>query len=114
LVAGSKALNIHLNAIIKACYDEHPENDRFNKKLNMKLQRAVIDARKAYIPNNYIDRVIHLAKLGFKSIEFPVYDVDWNSDAYATVAGQNSNNSIRINNDFMEAVMRDGEGQSLQ
>ncbi|MFA6978116.1 MAG: vitamin B12-dependent ribonucleotide reductase [Ignavibacteriaceae bacterium] len=109
LVAGSKALNIHLNAIIKACYDEHPENDRFNKKLNMKLQRAVIDARKAYIPNNYIDRVIHLAKLGFKSIEFPVYDVDWNSDAYATVAGQNSNNSIRINNDFMEAVMRDGE-----
>ncbi|PIX00059.1 MAG: ribonucleoside-diphosphate reductase, adenosylcobalamin-dependent, partial [Ignavibacteria bacterium CG_4_8_14_3_um_filter_37_9] len=109
LVAGSKALNTHLNAVIKACYDEHPENDRFNKKLNMKLQKAIIDARKAFIPNNYIDRVIHLAKLGFKSIEFPVYDVDWNSEAYATVAGQNSNNSIRINNDFMEAVLRDGE-----
>ncbi len=109
LVVGSKLCNIHLNAIMKACYDEHPENDRFNKKLNKKLKFAVIEARKANVPNNYIERVIQLAKLGFKSIEFPVYDVDWNSDAYATVSGQNSNNSIRVTNEFMEAVVNDRE-----
>ena len=109
LVAGSKLCNIHLNAIMKACYDEHPENDRFNKKLNQKLKFAVIEARKANIPNNYIERVIQLAKLGFKSIDFPVYDADWTSDAYATVSGQNSNNSIRVTNEFMEAVVNDRE-----
>jgi ribonucleoside-diphosphate reductase alpha chain len=109
LVAGSKLCNCHLNAIMKACYDEHPENDRFNKQLNKKLKAAVVEARKAEIPNNYIERVIQLAKLGFKSIDFPVYDTDWNSDAYASVSGQNSNNSVRINNDFMNAVINDGE-----
>ncbi len=109
LVAGSRLCNYHLNAIIKACYDEHPENDRFNKKLNPKLKHAVLEARKAQIPNNYIERVIQLAKLGFKSIEFPVYDTDWNSDSYATVSGQNSNNSIRVTNEFMNAVINDSD-----
>jgi ribonucleoside-diphosphate reductase alpha chain len=108
LVAGSKLCNLHLNNIINACYEEHPENDRFNKKLNRKLSHAVLEARKAQIPNNYIERVIHLAKLGFKSIEFPAYDTDWNSDAYATVSGQNSNNSVRVTNEFMNAVINDG------
>ncbi len=107
LVAGSKLCNYHLNAVIKACYDEHPENDRFNKKLNQKLKHAVLEARKAQIPNNYIERVIQLAKLGFKSIEFPVYDTDWNSEAYLTVSGQNSNNSIRVTNEYMNAVIND-------
>ncbi len=108
LVAGSKLCNLHLNNIIQACYDEHPENDRFNKKLNKKLSHAVLEARKAQIPNNYIERVIQLAKLGFKSIEFPTYDTDWNSDSYATVSGQNSNNSVRVTNEFMNAVLSDG------
>ncbi len=109
IVAGSKLCNYHLNAIMQACYDEHPENDRFNKTLNKKLRQAVIEARKAQIPNNYIERVIQLAKLGFKSIEFPIYDTDWNSDAYATVSGQNSNNSIRVTNEYMNAVLTDGD-----
>ncbi|MEJ2613617.1 MAG: vitamin B12-dependent ribonucleotide reductase, partial [Ignavibacteriaceae bacterium] len=109
LVAGSKLCNYHLNAVMKACYDEHPENDRFNKKLNPKLKHAVLEARKAQIPNNYIERVIQLAKLGFKSIEFPVYDTDWNSEAYFTVSGQNSNNSIRVTNEYMNAVINDAD-----
>ncbi len=108
IVTGSKLCNLHLNNIMKACYDEHPENDRFNKKLNKKLSAAVLEARKAQIPNNYIERVIQLARLGFKSIEFPIYDTDWNSEAYATVSGQNSNNSVRVTNEFMTAVLNDG------
>ncbi|MFA3783012.1 vitamin B12-dependent ribonucleotide reductase [Melioribacteraceae bacterium 4301-Me] len=107
LVTGSKICNFHLNNIMKACYDEHPENDRFNKKTNLKLRKAVIEARKAHVPENYIERVIKLAKLGFRSIEFPVYNEDWNSEAYATVSGQNSNNSVRVTNEFMQAVLQD-------
>ncbi len=109
LVAGSKLTSKHLNAIMKACYDEHPENDRFNKQLNKKLKHAVLEARKAEIPNSYIERVIQLAKMGFKSIEFPIYDTDWNSEAYATVSGQNSNNSVRVTNEFMNAVINDND-----
>jgi ribonucleoside-diphosphate reductase alpha chain len=109
LVAGSKLCNIHLNAIMKACYDEHPENDRFNPKLNLKLQKAVAEARKSQVPKNYIERAIHLAKLGYKSIEFPEYSTDWNSESYVTVSGQNSNNSIRVTNDFMKAVVNDSD-----
>ncbi|UCH66490.1 MAG: vitamin B12-dependent ribonucleotide reductase [Ignavibacterium sp.] len=108
LVSGSQITNRHLNAIMKACYDEHPENDRFNKNGNKKLKHAIIQARRAMIPNNYIERVIHLAKLGFKSIEFPIYNTDWNSEAYATVSGQNSNNAIRVTNEYMNAVVEDG------
>lgn len=109
LVTGSKLLNLHLNNIINACYAEHPENERFNKRTNLHLRKAIIEARKVAIPENYIDRVVKLAKLGFKSIDIPVYNEDWNSDAYATVAGQNSNNSIRVTNDFMQAVVNDSD-----
>ncbi len=109
LVTGSKIINFHLNNIIKACYDEHPENDRFNKKANLKLRKAIIEARKMNVSENYIDRVIKLAKLGFRSIEIPVYNEDWNSEAYLTVSGQNSNNSVRVTNDFMQAVLNDSD-----
>ncbi len=107
LVSGSKITSRYLNNIMKACYEEHPENDRFNKQVNKKLKQAVLEARKSLIPNNYIERVIQLAKQGFKSIEFDTYDTDWNSEAYTTVSGQNSNNSVRVTNDFMNAVLDD-------
>lgn len=37
------------------------------------------------------------------------YDSDFNGEAYATVSGQNSNNSVRINNEFLNAVKEDKE-----
>ena len=109
LVAGSQLCNIHLNRIMKACYDEHPENDRFNRRTNKKLRQAIIEAKRAMIPENYIEKVIQLAKLGFTSIEFPVYNTDWTSEAYATVSGQNANNSVRVSNEFMQAVVNDDD-----
>lgn len=45
---------------------------------------------------NEEDKVRALIKMG--------YDSDFNGEAYATVSGQNSNNSIRLNDDFMEKV----------
>jgi ribonucleoside-diphosphate reductase alpha chain len=37
------------------------------------------------------------------------YSRDFNGDAYATISGQNSNNSVRASNDFMRAVVDDGD-----
>jgi ribonucleoside-diphosphate reductase alpha chain len=107
LVTGSKLLNYHLNRVINACNASHPENDAYDRKTNKQLSIAISDARKALVPDNYIERVIQLAKQGIKEIYVPTYDTDWNSEAYLSVSGQNSNNSIRANNDFMRAVQND-------
>ncbi|HVW67304.1 MAG TPA: vitamin B12-dependent ribonucleotide reductase [Candidatus Peribacteraceae bacterium] len=37
------------------------------------------------------------------------YDNDFNGEAYTTVSGQNSNNSVRVPHAFFEAVERDGD-----
>jgi len=37
------------------------------------------------------------------------YSSDFNGDAYATVSGQNSNNTVRMTNEFVDAVMNDEE-----
>ena len=37
------------------------------------------------------------------------YDSDFNGDAYATVSGQNSNNSVRVSNEFLKAAENDSE-----
>ena len=36
------------------------------------------------------------------------YPADFNGEAYATVSGQNSNNSVRLSNEFIDAVLADG------
>ncbi|MDX1576422.1 MAG: adenosylcobalamin-dependent ribonucleoside-diphosphate reductase, partial [Kiloniellales bacterium] len=116
LVTGSKLCNRHLNAIIRACHagkspDEAPEDlaRRLDPKTNPLLKTAIQKARAAMIPDNYIQRVVQFAGQGYESIEFKVYDTDWDSDAYLTVSGQNSNNSVRVPNAFIEAVLMDGE-----
>ncbi|GMR02018.1 MAG: hypothetical protein BMS9Abin20_0344 [Acidimicrobiia bacterium] len=37
------------------------------------------------------------------------YPADFNGEAYATVSGQNSNNSIRMTNEFVQAVLDDAD-----
>jgi len=37
------------------------------------------------------------------------YSADFNGEAYATVSGQNANNSVRISNDFLDAVRSDSD-----
>ncbi len=50
-----------------------------------------------------------LAGQGVTEIKFDEYNTDWTSEAYITVSGQNSNNSVRVPNAFMEALLADGE-----
>ncbi len=108
LVAGSQLANIHLNEVLAACTVGDDEI-RFDPRKNKELKKAIIAARKSKIPENYIQRVIQFAQQGFTEIEFPTYDTDWDSEAYRTVSGQNSNNTIRVSNDFLNKVLADGE-----
>ncbi|MFW5835193.1 MAG: vitamin B12-dependent ribonucleotide reductase, partial [Pseudomonadota bacterium] len=110
LVAGSKLLAKHLNAILKACRDGLADgNDRFDPTRNPDLRRAIKEGRKALLPEAALQTAILYAKQGFGEIEVPTYNVDWDSDAYVTVAGQNSNNSIRVTDDFLNRVVANGE-----
>lgn len=109
LVAGSKLCNFHLNAIIKACHNWEPKEERYDPRKNTELFSAIAAAKAAQVSVNYIQRVIQLAEQGFKEIDFPIYDTDWNSEAYLSVSGQNSNNSIRVSNEFLEAAVTGGD-----
>ena len=108
LVAGSKLCNLHLNNVIKAC-TALDGDETYNPSENPALRKAIIGARKAMVPENYIQRVIQFARQGYTEIDFPTYDTDWDSDAYLSVSGQNSNNSVRITNEFVQAVLKDGD-----
>ena len=110
MVAGSRILRRHLKKVIAACWDEEVEEaHRCDVKKNFRLKKAVRHATEDFVPENYVYRLIQLARQGVRDIEFEEYDTNWNSEAYATVSGQNSNNSVRLTNDFLRAVEYDDE-----
>ena len=83
-------------------------DDRFDPSKNPASKRASTP-RAALVPDNYIERVIQLAKQGFTALEVEEYDTDWNSKAYYTVSGQNRTTRCASPNEFMKAVETDGE-----
>ena len=109
LVTGSKIVKKHLKAIMKACVNcEGAGDDCFNPDINPVLKREIKAARRDDVPDNLIKRIVQFARQGFKDITFDTYDTDWDSEAYLTVAGQNSNNSVRVTDAFLQAVESDG------
>ncbi|MER9618305.1 vitamin B12-dependent ribonucleotide reductase [Mesorhizobium sp. M0207] len=110
LVTGSKIVKKHLEAIMKACINcEGNGDDCFDPAVNTALKREIKAAKKDAVPENYIYRVIQFARQGYTSMSFKTYDTDWDSDAYLTVSGQNSNNSVSLKDDFLRAVEQDGD-----
>ncbi|MBN9046419.1 MAG: vitamin B12-dependent ribonucleotide reductase [Rhizobiales bacterium] len=110
LVTGSRIVRKHLTAIMKACVNCEADNDDcFDPSKNPSLKREVRAAKKDQVPENYVKRVIQFARQGYTSIEFKTYDTDWDSEAYLTVSGQNSNNSVSLKDEFLRAVENDGE-----
>jgi ribonucleoside-diphosphate reductase alpha chain len=108
LVTGSKVVRKALAQIMKACVNcEGSGTDCFEIEKNPALKRAVKDARRNMVPDNYIKRVIQFARQGYTEISFDTYDTDWDGEAYRTVSGQNSNNSVRVTDDFLNAVESD-------
>jgi ribonucleoside-diphosphate reductase alpha chain len=110
LATGSKVVKRHLKAIVKACLNcEGSGDDCFTIEKNPVLKREVKAARKNDVPDGIIKQVIQHAKQGYTKLDFEEYDTDWESEAYLTVSGQNSNNSVRLPDSFLQAVENDGE-----
>ncbi|MHA7877176.1 vitamin B12-dependent ribonucleotide reductase [Roseivivax sp.] len=108
IVAGSKMHEQMLNGIFAAIREfDGSEDGAYDPAVNTALKTAVRAAKRAQIPETYVKRVLDYAKQGYASIEFPTYNTDWDSEAYASVSGQNSNNSIRVTDAFLEAVRED-------
>ncbi|MGI9388328.1 MAG: vitamin B12-dependent ribonucleotide reductase, partial [Methyloligellaceae bacterium] len=108
LVTGSKICAERLNAVMRACVNcEADGEDCFDPKKNPALKREIRAARTAQVPENYVQRVLQFARQGYTAISFETYDTDWDSEAYLTVSGQNSNNSVRVTDEFLTAVKED-------
>ena len=114
IVAGSKMHEEKLNLLFAAikAWDGNTA-DAYDPKVNPALKEAVRAAKKVAIPETYVKRVLDYAKQGHTSIEFPTYDTDWDSEAYNSVSGQNSNNSIRVTDAFLYAVQKDADWELI-
>jgi ribonucleoside-diphosphate reductase alpha chain len=110
LVAGSKLHKKLLAEVMDAirAWDGRAEDAR-DPKANPALKAAIRAAKKAMIPEAYVKRVLQYAAQGHDEIEFPEFDTDWDSEAYLTVSGQNSNNSVRVTDAFLDAVKADAD-----
>ncbi|MGB0131260.1 vitamin B12-dependent ribonucleotide reductase [Chlorobium sp.] len=102
LVAGSRICSRFLKAIV----DEAIANGS-DRSENMKLQLLIRNALSRAVPMNYILRVLALVDQGYTTLDFDEYDTHYESEAYQTVGGQNSNNTVRVTNAFMKAVEND-------
>ncbi|MBK6291427.1 MAG: vitamin B12-dependent ribonucleotide reductase [Ignavibacteria bacterium] len=103
LVAGSKIASTFLEAIVETAV-ESGADEATNERLRILIQRALNRG----VPYNIIKRTLALVKQGITTLDFSSYDTHYEGEAYQTVSGQNSNNSVRVTNEFMEAVMTDG------
>jgi ribonucleoside-diphosphate reductase alpha chain len=110
LVSGSRICNRYLEAVFNACEGSDPDQP-LNSKIrnNPRLRRAIDNARAHNIPDNAIISAIELAKHGGTWDQHSEYDANWDSAAYQSVSGQRSNNSIRIRDEFLEAVDADAD-----
>ena len=115
IVAGSQITKRCLTALFEAInrWDGTREG-ACSPAENGHLKAAIREARSARVPETYINRVLQYARQGYAEIEFETYDTEWESEAYATVSGQNSNNSVRVTDKFLHAAQNGGDWDLLR
>lgn len=104
LVAGSKLTARALQSVMDAALAGGTD-----MKANADLARAVRKSVEAEVPHSYIFRTLALVEQGFTTLDFDTFDTHYESEAYNTVSGQNSNNTVRVTAEFMQAVVEDKE-----
>jgi len=109
LVIGSNILQKHANSLRDAVWEYGDDECRFEQRSNLGLRRAMVRASKDHVPDPHIQRILDLAEQGWKGVDFEILDTNWQGEAYLTVSGQNSNNSVRVPNRFMDSVKGGGD-----
>ena len=108
LVTGSRIHHERLNEILASVRSwDGLEDDACNPRKNAALRAAIGAARRLHIPEGCIQRAVGFARQGFETIDSEIYDIGWDSEAYLTVSGQNSNNSVRVTDEFLRMAERD-------
>lgn len=103
LVSGSIINEKYLREIMQAATEEGTTDFHSNSRLKGLIRKALA----VHVPMSYIVRVLALVDQGYKEIDFPTFNTHFEGDGYNTVSGQNSNNSVRVTNEFMENVSHD-------
>ena len=109
LVIGSNILQKNANSLMNAIWKFGDDEGRFDQEVNPGLRRAMVRAIREHVPQPHIQRILDLAKQGWKGVDFEILDTNWQGEAYLTVSGQNSNNSVRVPNQFMDSVKQGGD-----
>ena len=107
LAAGSALIRHHEERVrAAAARSDIPAAARCSLEANPALRDAARDALRAGIPAAFLYQVLLRLSQGEAAPDLPLYDTAWEGEAYNTVSGQSSNNSVRVSNKFMEAVVR--------
>ena len=110
MVTGSLILKKHIDAIKKALAGfRGPENDKFNTEKNHELAAVLRSALGDKIPPSYLYQQLRRLEQGDEEVDISQYSTSWDDEAYNTVSGQSSNNSLRLTDDFMRAVLNDAD-----
>ena len=104
LVTGSQNNRQHLNNIMQAAI----KGESTDFQVNRELASAIHRARRAGVHENYIYRALQLVDQGESELDIHLFNTHYEGEGYLTVSGQNSNNSVRVTNDFLSAVENDG------
>lgn len=101
MMVGGKHLRYHMDALLKSAQqDQNPDT-------NSELKQVIFKARQAFIPENYIQKALMMARQGMTDFWMPELSNKFEGESYSTVTGQNANNSVRLTADFMTAVEED-------
>ncbi len=107
MAAGSALVRHHMGRVRDAAdRADLPAGARCSLDENPALRRAALDALHAGIPAAFLYQGLRRLAQGEGLPELPLYDTAWEGEAYNTVSGQSSNNSVRVSNKFMESVVK--------
>ncbi|MDR1588005.1 MAG: adenosylcobalamin-dependent ribonucleoside-diphosphate reductase, partial [Treponema sp.] len=110
MVTGSAIVKKHLEGIKKALAGfRGPDEDKFNAEKNHDLAAVLKGALGDKIPPTYLYQLLRRLEQGDEDVNPVLFSTAWDDEAYNTVSGQSSNNSLRVSDEFMRAVLNDAD-----
>ncbi|MDP3742042.1 MAG: LAGLIDADG family homing endonuclease, partial [Candidatus Micrarchaeota archaeon] len=104
LYTGSRVISEHLNKIMKTAR----EVKTTDWKNNETLKKTIVQALAEKVSFTLITRGLQLVEQGIEHYDTEIFNMHYEGKAYETVSGQNSNNSVRLSNAFMDANLEGG------